>query len=221
MGRIRDEIEFDYPAPSTDQLVETISEYAGLPVSIISTHADMHNDVYVTLAFTAFPNDTLDIVYKNRSISKQSLIIKGFLGQEPSLYFAVESTLRTLRGKSLLPDNDSEYLTDDLDLKYTFPVTYKEMELRHKNNIRQNKQGIILTIIFMPFTILFSVLSIPFEMIKLVCIDPDQLYDKNKNILYKIGRIALFILILPIAMLYAIVWLPFNFLQLFFSKEPD
>ncbi len=194
MGKVVSEIEFDYPAPSLEVVIEQLEELTGLQIIIVKRYSEDYCDSMVDIAFADFPesyfqieaeepdksNDTFIQEMKAeyhgyeilshkekdpKQFKKQIVSIVGGHSQEPTLFDATRLTLLKLGGIQ----SRAEYYRDAE--KFDFPITKEQLELnhfRHKKEISKLKWKIIAWIpIMIPVYIVSGIIGLikmPFEM---------------------------------------------------------
>ena len=171
MGMVIDIREFDYPAPSKEEILQKTSEISGLEVIIINSFDYEDEDLNIKVAFKGFEHDDLNItIYKlgtyNNSLDElpesfppeeqlhhalfstdetqtiQLVRLQTYVGREPTLINAVDFALEKLGGRDLH--------TSDKDRTSQFPISVEELQKRYIKQEKQNKiDDLIIKIVFL------------------------------------------------------------------------
>lgn len=205
MGLVLFNVEFDFPAPKAEVIVDKISEISGLPVLIIKSFEDELRDSSLLLAFKSFPKSALELyTYRPGSVKafgvefvgdgyepnwhlpvegseekegKQKVYLTGYLGQELTLFYATTEALIALGGVGARQN-------EDVTGNFKFPITHEELEERHRKQkidlLFFYGKLIAMLPILIPvysFKIVASTLKLPFQIRRVY----RTLKDKSPN----------------------------------------
>ena len=185
-------VEFPYPAPRVQDIVEKIKENTGLTIECEYHHleSDSHREYAAKLYFSVLPKETFEVYtycqgaikemqdkeekrsgipqircegYEDRE-GKQFVYIQGYMAQDLTPLRIIILALVKLGGKT----ENNQYYLENFDRK----ITIQELLEKHKDHIQQHKKNIpfyilaaITTIIWIPIGIIWTVISFPFKLL--------------------------------------------------------
>ena len=190
MGVTVEEVVFAYPAPSAGAISTRVAERTGLPVTVAEDSPDDRRDLYdlrADLAFAAHPKSPVQVTaYRpgavrnhlrrtgmdrsplarvvqgaNEADGTQTVHVRGYVGQEPTLFVAVTLALESLGGRCSRP------VSDDWQRDYAGPVSADELARRVRRVERQGKLTLAMFVLLLPVLIPMGVVSIAWHVFRM------------------------------------------------------
>lgn len=183
MGIIHSEIKFKNRTPTAREIAAQVTRIVGLEVAVTEeprvAESDLY-DVHAKLSFVASPKSPIEITsYRpgvlkermslegtnlspfaemvegaNETPGSQSLYLRGYIGQEVTLYFAIELACEALGGQL------GEPLPDDIRREYGRPIPVAELRRRHRKVERQGALMFCLLVVLSPVIIASTLVGI-------------------------------------------------------------
>jgi hypothetical protein len=197
MGIVTSEAAFDGKAPDLKSIGEKVAELSGLVVSVTESSDELKGtlfDLHGYLAFACAPESRIElhsyqagavkelcedmfgkadfplaraVKGRNEPPGTQAVYLRGFIGQEMTLFFTIELALEALGGRPPHP------LPDDVRQEYGKPITAAELLERQRRMARQMRSmwgiGLLLLPLLIPLWIvglLWFVLTLPWRLWK-------------------------------------------------------
>ena len=190
MGIVIQEVTFDAPAPTAARVVAKLTELVGLPLTISESTPEIRGslfELHAQLAFARFPQVPVELTaYRagavqehlqrtgmnalpfasvvqgsNEAVGTQTVYVRGYIGQEPTLLLAATLALEALGGRLREP------LSDELRREYGAKVLPEELERRHRRVRRQGLLALTAGIVLLPFLVPFWLASIAWHLANL------------------------------------------------------
>lgn len=206
MGLICSTIEFDYPAPNEELLLARISDISGLPVIKVKSNDEDLYSFNIFIIFESFPNcelqvyayapGAIDKMLENERIEgdphpnwpmplegseeakgKQNVYLKGYVGQELTLFRATWEALESLGGIRVKEKSESED-------EYRFPITMEELAKRHKDQKKQLNKFWLRILLLLPVMIPIYFVKSIYALIKI----PSEIRKAEKSVKDKYGK---------------------------------
>jgi len=177
VGVVVTEVVFDGQAPELARIAEKVTALCGLPVTVTGSDAEIKGDLYdlhAHLAFACAPETQLELCsyipgavqkfYResfgdadfpfmkcmqglNELPGSQSVHLRAYVGQEPTLFFVTELALEALGGRPREP------IPDDVREEYGVPITAEQLQERHRKLDRQMRSAWLLGMVLLPVLI--------------------------------------------------------------------
>ncbi|MDB5356350.1 MAG: hypothetical protein JWN24_2803 [Phycisphaerales bacterium] len=189
MGIISEEVRFEGQAPEAARIADKVTEIIGLPMTLEESGPEMRCDchfLHARLAFARFPDrrveltayhpggvkeflkrmgtDTLPIAHAvqgaNEPPGTQTVYIRGYIGQEPTIIFATILALEALGGHLREP------VSEEMRREYGSRITTMELDRRHRKLFRQGLVKLLLGVILLPILFPLGVASIVWHLVK-------------------------------------------------------
>ncbi|MGE5550141.1 MAG: hypothetical protein ACM3ZC_06375 [Bacteroidota bacterium] len=194
MGIVVQGVVFDNRAPDLSVIVGKITDMTGLPLSVTESREDTVTNLYVVygrLAFACFPDDSIDIyAYRPGALrascdtaleeaypgfhsfvegmaepeGTQTVHLRGYIGQEPTLFYATVFALEALGGRPEFP------ITEEQRREYGGAITVVELMKRRRKAYRwtwlTTVLGVPLLLVFVPLWMIKTLLTIPWRIRK-------------------------------------------------------
>lgn len=194
MGIVVTEVTFEGQAPQLSDIAGKITELCGLPLEVTESASDVKGDLYDLhgcLAFACDPKQHLKIhAYRGGAVRKfceetlgnvplpmarcvqgsnepagtQSVYLRGYIGQEPTLLITTALALEALGGRSKYAFGDDERL------EYGTPITPERLVERRRKSARQMRPvvmvGLLLLPVMIPLWIIGFVVMMPWRIWK-------------------------------------------------------
>ncbi|MDB5331345.1 MAG: hypothetical protein JWP03_2496 [Phycisphaerales bacterium] len=188
MGIITAEATFEGQAPEAARIADKVKEITGLPMTLDESGPEIRGDLYSLHAYLAlahFPNQRIELTaYQPGSVKEflkttgtdrfpfarvvrganeppgtQTVYVKGYTGQEPTLFFATKLSLEALGGRLRKPTGENERR------EYGSRITVAELERRHRKLERQSLLALSLGVILLPILLPLWVASIVWHLV--------------------------------------------------------
>jgi hypothetical protein len=197
MGVVVAQAVFYGTAPELQRIGEKVAEMSGLAVSVTESSAEIKYtlyDLHGYIAFACDPESRIElhsyrtgavkelcdgmfgtndfplahaVQGRNEAPGTQTVHLRGFVGQEMTLFFVIELALEALGGRC--PDP----LPDDVRQEYSKPITAAELLERRRRMVRELRSmwwlGLLLLPLLIPLCIagiLFFVVTRPWRLWK-------------------------------------------------------
>ena len=194
MGMVFADVMFQDRAPPLSDICTRITDICSLPVVVLESNADEMHDLDATIAFECVPDIPLEIlVYRpgavvefcddtfdeptlssfmknivqgvNEPAGTQTVYLRGYIGQEPTLMITTELALESLGGTS------SHAMADDDRQEYGKPISESELKERYRKTERQMRRLAFTTVAMLPLLIpmwilgcVWSIIMSPFRI---------------------------------------------------------
>jgi hypothetical protein len=177
MGLVVAQVVFDGQAPELSRIAEKVTELSGLPLSVKDSGADLKADLYhlhAHLAFACEPKTQLELhsyragavkeFYRrtcgdaplpmaqyvqglNEAPGTQTVYLRGYVGQEPTLLFVTQLALEALGGRPRHP------LSEELRREYGTPITATQLAARRRKMEKQLLATALVGVVLLPVLI--------------------------------------------------------------------
>lgn len=184
MGIVFDEVVFQGRAPPLSAIVDKITELSGLPLTVTESGAGVKGELYELhgyLAFACAPEQQIEIhVYRDGAVQKlckemfgdvhlpiaqyvqgnnepvgtQSVHLRGYLGQEPTLLIMTTLALEALGGSSRHPLGEEERR------QFGTPISPAQLEERRRKVARQGWLLAVACLLLLPVMIPLSIVGL-------------------------------------------------------------
>src|SRR5262245_28550052 len=174
MGLVLDAVEFDGPAPDLQRIVAKVTEMTGLPLTFKDSDAEIKANLYdlhATVAITGVASTQLELSsYRTGAVKAfaddafgetgnpvvpfiqgyaeppgtQTVLLRSYVGLEPTLFYAVLFALEGLGGRLSHP------MTDEHRREYGGPTTVAEVRARERKQGRQMTAVMLLGCLILP-----------------------------------------------------------------------
>lgn len=174
MGIVGTEVGFDGQAPELSRIAEKVTELSGLPLTVEESGADIKGDLFDLhgyLAFACAPERQLELhSYRAGAVKDfceeafegadfplancvqglheppgtQTVYVRGYVGQEPTLFFVTELALEALGGRPREP------IPEDVRREYGAPITAAQLEERQRKVTRQGWLTLLVGVLLLP-----------------------------------------------------------------------
>jgi hypothetical protein len=177
MGVVATEAVFDGRAPQLSRIAAQVTEMTGLPVSVAESGPDVTGELYDLhghLAFACAPGTGIELhSYRagaarefcrqtfgdahfpvarfveglNEPPGTQAVYVRGYVGQEPTLFFATLLALEALGGRPREPFSDEDRR------EYGSPISPAELEERRRKLTRHALPAVLIGLVLLPVLI--------------------------------------------------------------------
>jgi hypothetical protein len=195
MGIVAGDAVFDGTAPQLQGIAEKVTELTGLAVEVTESDAEVKANLYDLhgyLAFACAPQSRIEVhAYRpgavkelceemfgdadfplarvvkgrNEAPGTQTVYLRGFIGQEMTLFFATELALEALGGRSKYP------LPEDVRRECGTPISEAQLQERMRKTAREMGSmflvGLLLFPLLLPLWIvglLWFVVTLPWRI---------------------------------------------------------
>jgi hypothetical protein len=170
MGLVFEEVVFDGRAPQLSHIADKITELSGLPLGVIESGPDVKGDLYDLhgyLAFACAPKQQLEIhAYRDGTVRKhrlpmgkcvqgmhepsgtQSVYLRSFIGQEPTLLLAATLALEAMGG------HPKHLPGDEVRREYGTPVTPAQLAERQRKLAGKLWPAVGIALLLLPVAML-------------------------------------------------------------------
>jgi hypothetical protein len=189
MGVVLSEVVFDGQAPGLSAVADKVTELSGLPLSVADLEGDWY-DLHARLTFACAPETHLEVhayrpgavkeLYRqtfgdsdlpiaryvqglNEPAGTQAVYLRGYIGQEPTLWLVTLLALEALGGRLRRP------IADEDRRRYGTPVTPAQLEERQRETARRMRPIAVVVLLLLP-------LLIPLWLIAFVLLMPWRIW---------------------------------------------
>ena len=208
MGLIRNRIAFRSPASTASELANAATLACGLKVSHKDLEAENHRKSYAELFFEDYPDSKVYFftfvegavrAAEEKSAKEsgyespipclgaddvdgiQGAYLQSNLGQETTLFYLLDSTLRSMPG--YLPSEDDSDIAESPEelTKELLASRHEEFRSLQKKQLPKIVCYSILFVLALPFTVLWTILKAPFLLIKLWRTEPELFRNRAEQ----------------------------------------
>lgn len=176
MGITTAAVRFSGSAPSLPDICSAITDITSLPVVVIESSEDELCGLFADIAFQCAPEQTLEItVHRPGAVDRfcdesfegpadaafmkqfvtganeppgtQTVHLRGYVGEEPTLMFTTELALAALGG------TPSSEIPAEERADFARPITEAQLADRHRRAQRQVRKGFWLIVLMLPVLI--------------------------------------------------------------------
>jgi hypothetical protein len=177
MGVVVTEVVFDGRAPALADIADAVTRRTGLPVAATDSGPDARGDLFdlhAHLAFADAPDTRVEMsAYRPGAVAElcrqmfretgspiakhvqglneppgtQAVCVRGFVGQEPTLFFATILALESLGGRPRDP------LDDDERQRYGTSIAPAELAERRREVRRRMWPAVVIGLVLLPILI--------------------------------------------------------------------
>lgn len=162
-------VTFDAPAPTAAAIAARVTELVGLPLILRESPPEIRgtlHDLHAQMAIEAYPKSEIELTaYRvgavkehlrltgmdalpianavqgaNEVLGEQTVYVRGYVGQEPTLLLATTLALESLDGRL------SEPMSEDIRHEYGRSISLDELRRRHR---KVQKQGLLTLVVGM------------------------------------------------------------------------
>jgi hypothetical protein len=193
MGVVVQEVIFDAPAPTAVAIAARVAELVGLPLITRDAPSGIRGsfrDLHAHIAFEAHPDaeieltaysagavrqflrrtgvDTMPMASHvqgvNEAEGKQTVYVRGYVGQEPTLFFATTLALEQLGGLLREP------IPENVRREYGHSISSAELSRRHrtaqKHMLLTFAASLLLLPILVPVWTVMALITMPYRIWK-------------------------------------------------------
>jgi hypothetical protein len=177
MGVVVTEVDFENQAPDLSQIADKVAELSGLRVSVTESGADAKAnlfDLHGYLGFACAPKTQVEVhAYRAGAVKEfcrdtfgdahlpvarcvqglheppgtQTVYVRGYLGQEPTLFFVTTLALEALGGKARHP------IDEEVRREYGMTITPEQLQERQRKLARQMWPTVLVGLLLLPLLI--------------------------------------------------------------------
>lgn len=187
MGIVIQEVTFDAPAPAAEVIAARVTELVGLPVIVRESPPELRgalHDLHAQIAFQANPKAEVELTaYRagavkehlrltgmdamstasvvegsKEAVGKQTVYVRGYVGQEPTLLLVTTLALEALGGQLREP------MPDDVRREYSRSVSADELRRRHRKMQRQGLLKLAAGVLLLPVLVPVGIVRLAWRL---------------------------------------------------------
>jgi hypothetical protein len=208
MGVVVSEVSFDVKAPELSRIADKVTELSGLPLSVTESGADVKgnlHDLHAYLAFACYPEARLELdsyrpgavkeFYQqtlgdtclpmakyvqglNEAPGTQTVYLRGYVGQEPTLLFVTQIALESLGGRPRNP------ISEEVRREYGTPITVSQLDTRRRKVRKQAQAAALVGVLLLPVLIPLWLVGFVLFVVML----PWRMWKAYKTVPLKMGH---------------------------------